>query len=259
MNQWIQLWKKECLEMWRNFKWIWMPLVFIILGLTEPLSTYYMPVIMESVGGLPEGAVFEMPMPSPGEVLMMTTSQFNMLGILVIVFASMGLISSERRSGVAGLILVRPVPHASYVTAKWAGMIVLGWLSLFLGYLASWYYTNLLFGSLSFGVMLNSFLLYGLWFTFIITLTVFFNALSKISGLVAFATLTSVIGLSITTSVLEQWMTWSPAMALDLVGTMAMEGRLDTSFALVLVVTLVSVIALLAAASFVLKNKEMAS
>ncbi|WP_054636111.1 ABC transporter permease [Thalassobacillus sp. C254] len=151
MNQWIQLWKKECLEMWRNFKWIWVPLVFIILGLTEPLSTYYMPVIMESVGGLPEGAVFEMPMPSPGEVLMMTTSQFNMLGILVIVLASMGLISSERRSGVAGLILVRPVPHASYVTAKWTGMIVLGWLSLFLGYLASWYYTNLLFGSLSFG------------------------------------------------------------------------------------------------------------
>ncbi len=48
-------------------------------------------------------------------------------------------------------------------------------------------------------------------------------------------------------------------MALDLVGTMAMEGRLDTSFALVLVVTLVSVIALLAAASYVLKNKEMAS
>ncbi|MDY0407538.1 hypothetical protein [Paracerasibacillus soli] len=57
--QWLILLQKEMVENWRNFKWIWVPLVFILLAIMDPISTYYLPQILEAVGGLPEGAVFE--------------------------------------------------------------------------------------------------------------------------------------------------------------------------------------------------------
>lgn len=258
MRQWLQLWKKECLEMWRNFKWIWIPLVFIILGMIDPLTTYYMPIIMDAVGNLPEGTVFEMPIPSAAEVFMMSTGEFNMLGLLVIVLASMGLIASERRSGVAGLILIRPVPFMSYVTAKWAGLLILGWFALFLGFLSSWYYTGLLFEPINFAVLIKSFLLFGLWYSFVLTLTVFFNAVFKVPGLVAFVSLLSVIILSITTNIFEQWMAWSPARLTYFVGEIVVEGRLSTNFPLVLIVTIIGIITLLTAATLILQKKELA-
>lgn len=258
MIQWVQLFRKECLEMWRNFKWIWVPLVFIVLGMTDPLTTFYMPLILESVGNLPEGAVIEMPVPSAGEVLMMSTGQFNMLGVLVVVFASMSLIASERRSGVAGLILVRPVPYASYVTSKWAALLLLGWISLFLGYLSSWYYINVLFDSIPFLVLFKSYVIYGLWFSFILTLVVFFNAVFKVPGLVAFVTLTCVILISILTNIFEQWLYLSPAMLIDFVGIMVTEERFGPHLLITLFVTIIAIISLLAASIFILRRKELA-
>ena len=68
MNLWFVLFKKECLEMVRNFKVIWVPLTFLFLAKLIPLTAYYMPKIIDALGGLPEGTVIEIPLPSPGRV-----------------------------------------------------------------------------------------------------------------------------------------------------------------------------------------------
>ncbi|HAQ07252.1 MAG TPA: ABC transporter permease, partial [Bacillus bacterium] len=145
MNQWLTLFNKEVLEMARNYKWIWVPITFIVLGVMDPLTTYYMPQILDSVGGLPEGAVIEIPTPTAIEVFIMSMSEYQTIGILIIVLSMMGIVAGERKSGVAQLILVKPVSHISFITSKWASSLVLMLLSLFLGLLASWYYTGVLF------------------------------------------------------------------------------------------------------------------
>jgi ABC-2 type transport system permease protein len=215
IRQWLTLWLKESMEMWRNFKWIWIPIVFIVLGLTDPLTMYFMPQILASVGGLPDGAVIEFPTPSGAEVFTMTINQLNTLGILVLVLASMGVVAGERKSGVAGMILVKPVPVASYLTAKWAALQLLGWFSVFLGLFAGWYYTNALFDPVSFSVLLRSFLFYSYWLSFVLTLTVFFSALVRLPGLAGFLTLFMTLLLSFTTGLFERWMSWSPALLVD--------------------------------------------
>jgi len=53
--------QKEYREAWRSWKFLWIPLVFALLGMSDPLTNYYMMDILNAVGNVPEG--FEMLMP----------------------------------------------------------------------------------------------------------------------------------------------------------------------------------------------------
>lgn len=208
--QWLILFKKEMIENWRNKKWVWVPLVIILLAIIDPISNYYMPQIIESVGGFPDGTVLEFPEFAPPEAVLMSLGQLSSLGILVIVFMSMGTISGERKSGVSELILVKPVSHFNYITAKWTALLVLVWVSLFLGMLVSWYYTNILFGDLSFTAFLLIVFFYGLWYMLVITLVIFYNTLFKNPGMVAFFTILTIMIMSIITQIFGHVLEWSP-------------------------------------------------
>lgn len=259
MRQWSILVKKELLEMWRNYKWIWFPLTFILLGVSDPLTTYYMPQIIDSVGGLPVGAVIEIPTPSPPEVLFMSISQFNTLGILIVVLASMGMISGERKSGVAELILVKPVSYFSYISAKWTSALLLLWVSYFLGYSASWYYVAILFDQVPFVDSLQSFFLFGIWISFALTITVFFNALFKSPGIVGFVSIASVVIISLITSTLSKRLDWSPAQLVSYSNSILFSSSFPEGATGALIFTMGGVFLLLLLSVFLLKQKELAS
>ena len=61
MNGFSVLLQKEWREHTRNFKMLWIPLVFIIFGIMEPITNHFLPEIMKSVGNMPEGAEFLWP------------------------------------------------------------------------------------------------------------------------------------------------------------------------------------------------------
>src|SRR5699024_9542675 len=130
-------------------------LVMILLAIMDPLSLYYLPEIIELTGGVPEGTVFEMPPLTPSEIILVTLEQLNMFGVLIIALITMGTIAGEKNSGITEIILVKPVRYVHYVTSKWAAYLLLIWASLFIGMMANWYYTNLLFGDVSFVTVLQ--------------------------------------------------------------------------------------------------------
>jgi ABC-2 type transport system permease protein len=211
MSQWFTLLQKEIVEMWRNFKWIWVPITFILLGVKEPLTSYYMPQILKSFGNLPKGAKIEFPIPSAPEVLVQSLGTYTSLGVLIIVLTTMGIIAAERKSGVAAMILVKPVSYLSFVTAKWAGALLLVWLSFFIGYLATWYYTGILFDWVSLGDFFQSFFFYSIWLTVILTITLFFSSALLAPGVAGFLSLAVTIVLSLVSSTLSNVFEWSPA------------------------------------------------
>jgi len=45
----IILLKKEWLEMLRSYRIVWLPLLFILLGISDPLTNYYMEATMLQV------------------------------------------------------------------------------------------------------------------------------------------------------------------------------------------------------------------
>lgn len=107
--------QKEFREAWRSRKFLWIPLVFALLGMSEPLTNYYMMDILEAVGNMPEG--FEMLMPElvPADLLLATISQFQLIGLLVLMASFVGAISKERSNGTATLLYVRPISFASFL------------------------------------------------------------------------------------------------------------------------------------------------
>jgi ABC-2 type transport system permease protein len=210
MKQLRVLFRKEGLEAIRDFKWVWLPLVFVIIGIMEPLTAYYTPQIIEQFGELPPGAVIDIPMPTAGEVLVRTAGQLSLFGVLIIVLAFMGILAGERKSGTAAMVLVKPVSYRAFVTAKWLHGIVLVLAAYFLCMLSAWYYTYQLFALVAVADFLAGTLVFALWLLFVFTLTLFFSSLSKKAGIAAFATLGTVIVLSMLSSLLPGKFTWTP-------------------------------------------------
>ncbi|MDM5331399.1 ABC transporter permease subunit [Neobacillus sp. CF12] len=259
MSQWLTLFQKEILEMWRNLKWIWVPITFILLGVSEPLTSYYLPQIIKSFGGLPEGSVIDILPPTAGAVLASGLSQYSTIGVLIIVLGTMGVIAGERKSGVAAMILVKPVSYFSYVTSKWAGSLLLVWFSLFIGYLSTWYYTGQLFEWVDFGEFLQSFVLFGLWLTVVLTVTVFLSSALLAPGMAGFISLALTLVVSIVSGALSHLLEWSPSQLTSYASALLIVGELPDDTMPTGLLAILAIVILLWLSVFLFKKKELAS
>lgn len=255
--QWQTLFHKEILENWRNYNWIWVPLVIVILAIMDPITNYYLPEIIEAVGGVPEGAVFEIPTPTPVEAMMMSLSQLSTLGVLVFILISMGTIAGERKSGIAEVIFTKPLSFKNYITAKWVSWISLSWLSLLLGLTLSWYYITILYGNFSFSAFLQVFLFYGIWYMFVITISIFYNTWLKTPGLVVFLTIATLGLLHTITSIFDHVLTWSPMKISTYIHETLVYESIQTDLIATAIVTIGLMIILLIIAVVIMDKKEI--
>ncbi|GGG09247.1 ABC transporter permease [Paenibacillus abyssi] len=252
MNTFFVLYRKELLEMLRNYKWIWVPLVFILLGAMQPVTTYFLPQILAGAGNMPEGAVIEIPTPQGSEVLAQTLQQYNTLGVLIITLSFMAVISGERNSGTAAMILVKPVSYTTFVLSKWSAMLSLTAVAFTAGYAVSLYYTNILIGDVGAGGFWKSLLIYMIWLLFVGTLTVTSSALLRSPGGAAFTALGATAVLAIATSLFPKAMAWSPGKLTGLAAQSMQTGLWDEktwmvvllSFVIVALMIMISVLAL---------------
>lgn len=210
MKQFPVLLLKEWRENLRNFKIFWIPAVFILLGITEPLSNYYMPQILDAAGGLPEGAIIEFPEPEPEQLLAAVMGQFQLIGMLVLVLAYMGSIAGERRNGTATLLYARPLSFASYFLSKWVMASAIALLSVWLGFLAAYYYTAVLFSAAPFGDFMRFAGVYSLWIVLVITVILLASAAMPNAGLAAALAFVVLIISQLIDSLLGSRWEWSP-------------------------------------------------
>jgi ABC-2 type transport system permease protein len=257
MRQWMVMYRKELLEMWRSGKWLWVPVVSILLCVMNPVTSYYMPEILDKAGNLPEGTILQIPVPTAAEVMTSTLSQFGMMGILILVLASMGIVSAERTGGVAAMILVKPVHHFSYISAKWAGVLTLAGVSFLAGYASAWYYTELLIGHVDIGGGILAFGAYGLWLAFVLTVTVLMSTLLRGGGAAAFVSLFIAAALSLITGLLPRFMEWSPGRLPGQAGVLLQAGEALSSLVWSICVTLIFIVAMLLASARSLRLQEL--
>jgi ABC-2 type transport system permease protein len=249
--------QKELLELVRSYKLLWVPLVFILLGIMQPVSTYFMPVILEKAGSLPEGTVIEIPTPHGSEVLAQTLQQFGTLGVLIIVLVCMGTVSGERNSGTASLILVKPVSVLSFISSKWTAMLLLTWGALILGYFAAWYYTELLFDGVSFAKMIGSLLIFGLWLSFLVTITILFSALLRSPAAAAFTSLGGAVALTLLASLFPEQLGWSPGALSGFAYASVTSGIVNVSrFSLAVTLSIIGIAGAVALSAWVLRRSS---
>ncbi len=258
MKQWGVLFKKEMIGHFRDRKWIWVPLVLIILAVMDPVTNYYMPQILDAVGGLPEGSVFEMPEISEVDAIKMSISQLSSLGVLIISLISMGTIATERKSGIAELILVKPVAYPAYILSKWAALLVLVLVSYLLSMLFAWYYIGVLYGFIPVKdfLLLTSF--YGLWLMLVVTVSIFYNTLFRSSGLVAFSTIATLLLMSGISSLFGERLKFSPNQLSAHAFSFLHTGEIPNALYGSAVVTIVICVLLLLASVYIFHTKEHA-
>src|SRR5699024_1809850 len=124
MKQWNTIFQKELIENWRNRKWIWVPLIIMLLTVMEPVTYYFLPDILDYAGGVPDGTVIEIPDMDASEMVMMSLESLSTYGILIIALFTMGTISNERKCGITEIILVKPIRYHHYISAKWAANLL---------------------------------------------------------------------------------------------------------------------------------------
>lgn len=210
MNQFGIFLEKEWRENVRNYKLFWIPVVFILFGIMEPASNYFLPQLLESFGNLPEGAVFEMPVPEPEQILSAVTGQYQFIGLLVLVLAYMGSIAGERKSGTATLLYVRPISFPAYFLSKWTMASAVALISVWLGLLAGYYYTWLLFEGVEFMKFLQFASTYSIWIVLVSAIIISASAAMPNTGLAAGAALFLVFFLQIIDGLLGAYWTVSP-------------------------------------------------
>jgi len=196
MNSFIVLTKKEFTQMILDYKAMWLPIVFIFLGLTQPIVTYFLPTILEALGG-GKGITIDPSMTNQKgvEVLASTLgSQFDQLGIMIIVISMMGIIQSDKANGMLAFILTRPVSVVSYIAGKIISNGLIAALSVSIGYVVSYLYVNYLFTNVPFSQMITGLFFYLAWVLYIVTFTTMISTVFKSQGVIALISIVYLIG-----------------------------------------------------------------
>ncbi len=180
----------------REFKVIWLPLVFILLGITQPVVSYYLPSILEALGG-GQGITIDPSMAAQkgGEVLASTLgSQFDQLGVMIIIVSMMGVVQSDKANGMLAFILTRPVTVGSYISGKIISNYLFVACSVALGYLVSYLYVVFLFTSVDFADLILALLFYLLWILFIVSFTTMISTIFNSQGIIALISIVFLLG-----------------------------------------------------------------
>ena len=209
MSEFNVLLQKEFREAWRSWKFLWIPLVFALLGMSDPLMNYYMMDVLNAVGNLPEGFAISMPELAPADLLQASISQFQLIGLLVLIASFVGAISKERANGMATLLYIRPISFAAYFMSKYVVMSAVGLVSIVAGFTASVYYTIVLYGTFEITVLLASLGTYFVWLLFVLAITLLMSAAFK-TGVATACAFIIVFGGQIVDAVVGTFWTVSP-------------------------------------------------
>ncbi|CAN7317826.1 ABC transporter permease [Paenibacillus sp. LjRoot56] len=196
MNNFNVLMKKEFVQMVREFKVIWLPLVFIFLGVTQPVVSHYLPSILKTLGGA-QGITIDPSMAAQqgGEVLATTlAAQFDQLGVIIIAISMMGVLQTDKVNGMLAFILTRPVTIVSYIGGKIIANFIFVACSVVLGYLISYVYVNLLFTNVNFVDAIIASLFYLLWVLFMVTFTTMISTIFNSQGIIALISIVFLLG-----------------------------------------------------------------
>ncbi|WP_214744178.1 ABC transporter permease [Exiguobacterium sp. s189] len=204
------IFKQEWRESWANKRVIWIPIALMLLASMQPLTLYFLPDILASGGNLPDGAVIEIPTPTPEEVLISVSEQLRQIGLLVVLLSAMHTFSHERTNGTLAWLKSLQIPTSRIVVSKWGHYALLSVGSILLAQTTAAYYTVILFDAFDGLDFLISTTL--LICHFVVQLSIFFLIAAMLESGVVAVVLT--LGLHFVMSLLIGWvdLDWMPWM-----------------------------------------------
>jgi len=178
MKNSIRIFLKEVREFLRTYKIYTVPGILLLFGFASPILTKIMPDLLGNLAG-------DMGITLPEMSWIDSYDQFFknvvQIGMLAIILTTMGSIADERNRGVAQLVLTKPVSRTGYIVAKYFANFLLVSVAALLAFLATWFYTDILFEGTEFVSGLAGTGLYILYVGVILALTILGSSISKSS------------------------------------------------------------------------------
>jgi len=144
MTGFIPLLKKELKEQWKTNKVLILSSVFLLFGISIPLSYKYMPDLLK----LSKQPInITIPTFTAGQTLAGYAGNIGQVGLLVIVLVAMGAVATELRSGTAVITLSKPISYSAFINTKFLAMSLNIIFSLTVASLVCFAYTFWLIGS----------------------------------------------------------------------------------------------------------------
>ena len=104
---------------------IWVLPAFILFsGISSPLLTYLMPMLVDSLGGAQGSYTIQIADPTATAAYVEYLGNLGELVMFALVIAYGGIVSSELRSGTGALALSKPLSRGAFILAKWLSQLL---------------------------------------------------------------------------------------------------------------------------------------
>jgi ABC-2 type transport system permease protein len=170
------VWRLELLRIWRTRRIVALGAIFVILGLGEPILTYYLPELVKGSG---HGVQITVPKQTATDAMAAFAGDVGQLGTLVVVVVAAASLAIDANPSLAAFYrsrIHRParllVPRYATVTAASVAMLALGTISAV-------YETAVLFGAVPIGALVGGFALEAVWICFATSIVAVFASLVR--------------------------------------------------------------------------------
>jgi ABC-2 type transport system permease protein len=136
---------KEMQEQWRSSRLLIVVAVLTAFGLLGPLSTKYLPVLLSSMPGVPEGLAAVMPTPDVTMAVGEYMDNIVQFGVILALLVPMAAVVGEKTTGTAEITLSKPVSRAAFLAAKLVSYGLVFAAGMLLAAAGGYYYTGLFF------------------------------------------------------------------------------------------------------------------
>lgn len=172
----MSLWRLEWLRLIRTPRAVSLGVVYLAIGLIEPVATRYASTLLAHVGN---GAVVRLPKPTPAQALSAYVSEATLIGLIVLVSVAASAYGFDARPGLAAFFRTRVPSMWELVAPRFTAYAAAGAVAYLIGTLAAWYETRLLIGSLPAGGVAAGALCGAVYLAFAVAVAAFAASLTK--------------------------------------------------------------------------------
>ena len=145
MTGYRELLEKEMVEAWRTYRLGVVGALFLVLGITAPVLTRFLPDIIKSFA--PAGINVDVPDLGISDVLDQLLKNLIQFGALAAILVTMGSVAAEKERGTAAFVLAKPVTRTAFLGAKVVSIGMIFAVATALAVAGAWVYTGLLYFS----------------------------------------------------------------------------------------------------------------
>jgi ABC-2 type transport system permease protein len=249
--------RKEAFEILRTWRIIVLPAIVLLFAVTSPLLAKFTPELVAALAGNQLGGL-KLPEPTVFDAYGQWIKNLSQIAAFAIIIIYGGIVSSERRSGTAVLVLTKPASRVAFVLVKYLVHVVYLAVVVAVGCLVTWAVTAVTFGDAVHGTEGALWASTWMWFVlaaFYLALMVLFSVLIPAAAGAAGAGLGAYVVLAVA-SAWQKVGDYSPAGLVSRSASLAANTHTDSVLWPVLI-TVAAIVVAVVAAALVFRRQEL--